>query len=236
VSGLRAVRHDGHEHEFEAAPGLPERLPSDETLLWQGGPDWKQLARERFHVRALALYFAVILALRAGFVIADGGSAGDAASAVLMLLPLVLAALGMMTLLAWLSARTTVYTITDRRVVMRVGIVLSLTFNLPLSRIESAGLKLTRDGHGNIPLLLAAPDRIALLHLWPHARPWRAARPEPMLCCIADAARVAGLLTEAWQAARSDAPQTTPAAIAQQADTPAPRARRTGRAPQLVTH
>jgi hypothetical protein len=46
--------------------------------------------------------------------------------------------------LAWLSARTTVYTITDKRVVMRIGIVLSLTFNLPLRQIESAGLKLHR--------------------------------------------------------------------------------------------
>lgn len=236
MSGLRAVRHDGHEHEFEAAPGLPERLPADETLLWQGGPDWRQLVRERFHLRGLALYFAVILALRAGFVIADGGSAADAVRAVLMLLPLVLAALGMITLLAWLSARTTVYTITDRRVVMRVGIVLSLTFNLPLNRIESAGLKLTRDGHGNIPLLLAAPDRIALLHLWPHARPWRAARPEPMLCCIADAARVAGLLTEAWQAAHRARLQPARAQTAQTADAAAPRARRTAGAPQLATH
>ena len=43
--------------------------------------------------------------------------------------------------MAWLSARNTVYTITDRRVVMRIGIVLTLTFNLPFKRIAAAGLQ-----------------------------------------------------------------------------------------------
>ena len=26
------------EHDFEPQPGLPEPLPRDETLLWQGAP------------------------------------------------------------------------------------------------------------------------------------------------------------------------------------------------------
>ena len=50
-----------HEHEFEAAPGLPEPLPRGERLLWQGRPDWRQLALHAFHVRKLAFYFAFML-------------------------------------------------------------------------------------------------------------------------------------------------------------------------------
>ena len=34
------------------------------------------------------------------------------------------------------AARTTLYTLTDRRVVMRIGIVLTVAYNLPLVRIE----------------------------------------------------------------------------------------------------
>ncbi len=201
MSRLKAVTHAGHEHEFEPEPGLPERLPSDERVLWQGSPDWTRMARERFHLPALSGYFAAILLLRAGFVMSSGGSAAEAAMAVAMLMPLVVFALGSLALLAWLSARTTVYTITDKRVVMRVGIVLSLTFNLPLRRIEAAGLKLHQNGHGNIPLTLAGKERIAILHLWPHARPWQVNRPEPMLCCVPDAAHVADVLRQAWTAA-----------------------------------
>lgn len=204
MSTLKAVPNTGHEHEFEPQLGLPERLPQDERVLWQGAPDWKRMARERFHLPALTGYFTAILILRAGFILSGEGSVGDAVMAVVMLLPLVVFALGSLALLAWLSARTTVYTITDKRVVMRVGIVLSLTFNLPLRRIESAGLKLHKDGHGNIPLTLGGSERIAVLHLWPHARPWRVTKPEPMLCCVPDAAHVAQVLQTAWTAAAGE--------------------------------
>ncbi|MEY3475503.1 MAG: hypothetical protein RL087_1961, partial [Pseudomonadota bacterium] len=30
-----------HEHEFEAAPGLPAPLPVGERILWQGAPQWR---------------------------------------------------------------------------------------------------------------------------------------------------------------------------------------------------
>ena len=40
-----------------------------------------------------------------------------------------------------------------------------------------------------------------MLHLWPHARPWRVSRPEPMLRCVPDAAGVAQLLSQAWSEA-----------------------------------
>jgi hypothetical protein len=190
-----------HEHEFEAAPGLPEPLPRGERLLWQGAPDWKRLALRTFHVRKVAIYFGVILALRAINVLADGGDVASALIAVAWLLPLVVFALGTLIALAWMTGRTAMYTITDRRVIMRIGIVLTLTFNLPLRRIASAGLRLDADGMGDIPLALAAGERIGWLHLWPHSRPWRWARAEPMLRSVADARHVAEILTQAWSVA-----------------------------------
>jgi len=44
-----------HEHEWEAAPGLPSTLPAGERIVWQGSPDWKQLAVHAFHVRKIAV-------------------------------------------------------------------------------------------------------------------------------------------------------------------------------------
>ncbi len=195
-----AHRHtsSGHEHEFEAQRGLPEALPADETLLWQGSPDWMRLARRAFHLRKLALYFAVMVGLRAAFVIGDGGSAVDAVRSTVWPLALAILALSLVALMAWLSARSTVYTLTDKRVVMRIGIVLTLTFNLPYKRIAAAGLHLEADGSGDLPLTLLAGDHIAWLHLWPHARPWKLARPEPMLRSVPDAQQVARVLSQAW--------------------------------------
>ena len=190
--------HHGHEHEFEPQRGLPEPLPADERILWQGSPDWRVLARTAFHVRKLAVYFGVILALRVAFVLADGGTLAEGAKAIALMLPLALLAIGIAAALAWLSSRTTVYTLTDKRVVMRIGIVLSLTFNLPLKRLATAGLRLHADGTGDIPLALTGTDTIAYLHLWPHARPWRVAKPEPMLRAVPAAAEVSSLLADAW--------------------------------------
>ncbi len=192
-----------HEHEFEAAHGLPEPLPAGERILWQGSPDWRALAVRALHVRTLAVYFALMLLWRVGTQLYDGAGAQAAALSVALLLPLSLLALGMLSLLAWLSSRTTVYTLTDKRLVMRIGIVLSVTFNLPLRMVESAALRPASGGTGDIALTLAAGERIAYLQLWPHARPWRVRRPEPMLRVVPDAERV-GQLLAATAAALAD--------------------------------
>lgn len=200
------------EHEFEAAHGLPEALPASERILWQGGPVFASMVERVFHVRTLAIYFAIILLARSATVWAQGGTAPAGVIAALWLLPAVLLALGNVVLLAWLTSRTTVYTITDRRVVMRVGIVLTVTFNLPFSRIESAAIQRGKGPTGDIALALAGPDRIAYLHLWPHVRPWRLKRTEPMLRSIEDVAGIGRLLADAWSQARGIALQDAVAA------------------------
>jgi len=192
------VQHTGHEHEFEPQHGLPERLPADERILWQGSPDFRKLARTAFHLRTLAIYFAAMLAIRAYTVLPEAGSLRD--SVVLMALPTVLAVLtlGTIAVLAWLACRTTVYTLTDRRVVMRVGVVLTLSFNLPLKSLRSADVKVIADGCGDIAMSLAGSDHIAYFHLWPHVRSWRLAHPEPTLRSVPDVKHVATLLSQAW--------------------------------------
>jgi hypothetical protein len=199
------------EHESEPVYGLPEELPPGEQVLWQGAPRWQSLAVRAFHARKLALYFGVLLAWRGAATLADGGSLGEAAVAVLWLVPLAVATLGIVALLAWWSCRTTVYTVTNRRVAMRIGIVLTITLNLPFRVIESVGLRSYRDGTGDLALSLSGKDKIALIHLWPHARPWRFARPEPMLRAIPEAERVGALLSQAMAAATGISAPAKPA-------------------------
>jgi hypothetical protein len=115
------------------------------------------------------------------------------------LAPLAAFAVGTLVTLAWLTARTTVYTITSRRVVMRIGIVLTVTYNLPLSCLGGAGLRVDARGRGDVPIRVAGRDRIAWLHLWPHVRPWHVSQPQPMLRSLTDARHAAQVLTRAWQ-------------------------------------
>ncbi len=187
----------GPEHEFEAERGLPQALPANERIVWQGAPAWRLMAREAMHTRMLSIYFAVLIVWRGVNVLANGGGAVDAAVAMTWLLPLAVMAIAALTLMGWLVARTSVYTITDKRVVMRIGVVLSITFNFPFSKISAAALRAKADGSGDITLSLADTDHIAYVHLWPHARPWKLAHTEPMLRALPDAQAVAQLLATA---------------------------------------
>jgi Bacterial PH domain len=185
------------EHEFEAVHGLPAALPAGENIIWQGSPDVSSFARNAFHIRALTGYFALLLMLRGAFAVADGASYGEALRSAAPLFALAVVGLGLVWLLAYLASRAAVYTLTDRRIVMRIGIVLSVTFNLPLTTLTAAGLKINSDGTGDIPLSLKSEFNIAYLHLWPHARPWQIRHTQPMLRSIANVERVAALLTKA---------------------------------------
>ena len=194
--------YEAPEHEFEAVHGLPAALPAGENIIWQGSPDVSSFARNAFHIRALAGYFALLLILRGIFAIADGATYIEALRSVAPLFALALIGLGLVWLLAYLASRSAVYTLTDRRIVMRIGIVLSVTFNLPLKTLTAAGLKVNSDGTGDIPLSLQSEFNIAYLHLWPHARPWQLRHTQPMLRSIANVERVATLLTKATLAAQ----------------------------------
>ena len=190
--------YESAEHECEAALGLPEPLPAGETILWQGSPSWTAMAKHVFRLQWLAVYFAVIVVLQVFSVAGSEGGIVAGWSSVALAVFLALIGLLLIGLMAYWSATTTMYTLTNRRIVMRVGIVLTVTFNLPYKSLKSADLKLYKDGTGDIPMQIGTEDKIAFFHLWPHVRPWRLANPEPMMRCIPDAKQVATLLTEAW--------------------------------------
>ena len=186
------------EHEFEAQYGLPEKLPEGERILWQGAPDWKVLARRVFHVNKAAVYFALMLAWRFASAWSDTQSVTAAFGSLTWLVPFFALGVGLLLVMGWWSARSTAYTLTDKRIVMRIGIVLTVTYNLPLSRIESADLHKAGAGCQDIALTLERGTRIAWLHLWPHVRPWRVTQTQPMLRALADAQAVSALLATAW--------------------------------------
>lgn len=193
------AQHDAKHDDFNFASvrELPEKMPDGERILWQGAPRWTSLFRRAFHGRTIALYFAALIASR-GVAVAIGGAAfGEVLMSMVYLLPLAAVGLGLMALVAWLSARATWYTVTNKRVLMRVGVVLEITFNFPFAVIDSAGLRQHAEGTGDIPLLFKDGNSIAYLHLWPHARPGQFRRTQPMLRSIDEPQAVASLLANA---------------------------------------
>ena len=188
----------GHDdYAIEPVRGLPELLPPGENMLWQGGPSFWEIAKNVFHVRAVAVYFAVLILWRVSAHLSVSHKISEAALAGVSLLPIALLGLSLLALLAWLCSRTTVYTITDKRVVMRIGVALPTTINIPFKVVHSGGVRLHNSGCGDIPLALTAAAHVPYATLWPHARPWRLNHAEPMLRGVPDGLSVAKLLSNA---------------------------------------
>ena len=211
------------EHDFEPLPGLPEELPDGEVVLWQGAPDWRTYAYRGLHIRALTPYFLMLLIWNGAVLVGDGLGVGDIALSLASLAGAAIFAIGLMSLFAWITARTTVYTITNRRVVLRFGIALPIIINLPFRMIDSVDIKLLSDGTGDIPMKINARERLAYLVLWPHAKPFALNRAEPMLRAVPDANNAARILAQALVAsgamagsapARTAMPQTNTATAA----------------------
>ncbi len=185
------------EYEEEPIRGLPGYLPAGEQIVWQGEPQWRALSRRVFHTHKVALYFGVLMLASAAQRITAGQSLPEIAGSVAWQFALGAVSVGILTLLAWLYARSTVYTITNRRIVMRFGVALPMMVNIPWDRIESAAFRSFADGNGDIALTPTAKGRVSYWTIWPHARPWRFSPVQPSLRGIDDAARVAELISGA---------------------------------------
>jgi hypothetical protein len=188
--------------------GLPSRPPAGERVLWQGSPVWPSLARRAFHVRLIAAYFAVLLAYAAVHGLMIGYGAGQVASSTAKFAAFAAVPVALTLLYAWRVGATTVYTITNRRVAIRMGVALPMTLNVPFTRVDGAAVHRAADGTGDLTLQLARGNRLSYLILWPHARPWRLLKAQPMLRAIPHPERVGQVLARALAAS---AEQTVPA-------------------------
>ncbi len=193
------------QHEYEPVPGLPERLPDGERILWQGRPSQRRIATDVLKARWVAFYFGVLIvwAIAAGWSDGQSNSALVFSAGVLCILAAIL--LGLIELYAWAVTRTTLYTVTDRRLVMRVGVGSSITMNLPFARIASAAMVERKDGTGDIVFEAADGVRLSWFHLWPHVRPRHYSKPQAALRCISGVSAVAALIVDELRAAHATA-------------------------------
>lgn len=196
----QADAHGHDDFEMEPVPGLPGHLPDGETLVWQGKPHWWGIALRVFHIRKVFVYFCLLISWRGITAIYDGEEGGAALAGMLNFTGASIAGLVLLAVLAKLYARTTIYTITSKRVVIRFGVALSMAVNFPFAKVSGAALRTCPDGTGDIPLTTLGRDKIAYLHLWPFARPGRYRQPEPMLRAVKEPERVAELLSKALEA------------------------------------
>ena len=168
------------EYEDEPIPGLPGRLPPGEAIIWQGTPDWRGVARGVFHTRAVAVWFVFVASL--AFV-----AGGTGLSGALVTLGAALLGLGVLAVLARVQAKSTIYTLTNKRVVMRFGVALPKCVNVPLALVGTADVKPAGAGMVDVSLTPTVRFPLAYLQMWPHVRPWKIGSPQPMLRSVPEA-------------------------------------------------
>src|SRR6056297_3146742 len=126
--------HANNEYDHEPIRGLPEELPAGEEILCQAEPDWWSMARRTFHAVQVGVYFALLIAAHQVYHYSQDGGVAEGLTSLSWHLGLAALGLGILCGLGVLYARTTVYTLTNRRVVLRFGVALPMMINLPLER------------------------------------------------------------------------------------------------------
>ena len=191
------MSHD--DFEIEPVEGLPELPPEGEVVLWQGRPDWWALTWEALSLPWVIGYFALLAMWRFVSVV-DQMPLGQAIGAAVPHLILGAVVAAMLMAVGWVQARASMYTVTNRRIAMRIGAALTLTLNLPSTQIGNAMLHLRKRGTGTIAFDTLGDTRLGYLVCWPHVRPWHMSNTQPALRCIPDAERVATLIADAAEA------------------------------------
>ena len=187
------MSHD--DFKFEPVRGLPEALPEGEHILWQGSPAPLRLARDALGLTWVAGYFAVLTVWRVG-VSSTYVSFGEALAHGIPFIVVGMLSCLLIFGLAYMQARSAVYTLTNKRVCMRIGAAL----NLPYTQIGNAGLDVKKSGHGSLAFELIGDTRFSYLMTWPHVKPWQMSKTQPSFRSIADVAKVAEIFSDAAEA------------------------------------
>jgi hypothetical protein len=203
-----------NEYEFEPVPGLPESLPEGEQILWQGAPDWRSLAIHVFHARAAALYFALLIGAHLGAQLMAGAQLSAILAGAGWQLALSALTVGILTLMGYLYGRSSMYTLTNRRLVLRTGVAVPMMINLPLDQLAAADLRQYRDGSGDLALTPQPGVRLSYWALWPSVRPWHFSQVRPSLRCLAQPEAAARVLADAVGARSAGVLRAAPPPVA----------------------
>ena len=183
------IDHAALENDGPKAFGDRMGTPApNEKVLWKGRPNLGLLARTAFHTRTLGLYMAALIIIA----LVSGRTEAAIVAAVLGT-----ALLAILYTLAWLCTRSTLYILTDARLIMRIGMAIETRINIPLKQVTAAHFRPRSKGHGDIAFELAGDRILGAVLLWPHMRPWHYNRPQPMLRAVPNAEALAQKIAEA---------------------------------------
>ena len=205
----------------ERRAGLTDPLPAGETILWQSSPETRRMGESIFHYKWMALYVAGAMVLALWGERQSGTPFGQAFAMVLLAIPLAVIGFALLELLGRLTARAATYTLTNRRLIFRIGVALDMTISVPLSAVTNASVRHGKGPCGDIALTVKDTGGVGYLAMWPHVRPWHISAPQPMLRALPDVEAAAAIIGDTLAAFNAGGRVRT--AALDTAPAPAPR-------------
>jgi hypothetical protein len=146
------------------------------------------------YLKYIAFYLVALIAARTGYLVVAGEPVATWSG---MLIWQMLASAFVMLLIVGLAAvysRTTRYSLTNERLIIKTGAAITIHINLPLQQIIGADLREYSDDTGDITLQVSQADKLYWLLMWPNVRSWWVRPLRPVLRGLKDAPTVAHLL------------------------------------------
>tara|TARA_B000000609_G_scaffold157632_1_gene152676 strand:+ start:919 stop:1557 length:639 start_codon:yes stop_codon:yes gene_type:complete len=182
-----------YKSKFEAPKNILDAIPNGESILWKGRPSLWGFSWNLFGLKWITLYLSML-----SIVSVARFFASDFYTAFYVdFLPFFLSGIFASIILIGLAATqtySTVYIITENRVIIKTGAALSFLISMPFKKIKEVNLQKRGASIGTISFELLSEKRVPYISCWPSVRPWKFKRTQPAFSCIGSVDEVATIL------------------------------------------
>ena len=179
--------------KFETPKNILDAIPNGESILWKGRPSLWGFSWNLFGLKWITLYLSIL-----SIVSVARFFASDFYTAFYVdFLPFFLSGIFASIILIGLAATqtySTVYIITENRVIIKTGAALSFLISMPFKKIKEVNLQKRGASIGTISFELLSEKRVPYISCWPSVRPWKFKRTQPAFSCIGSVDEVATIL------------------------------------------
>jgi len=179
--------------KFEAPKNILDAIPDGESILWKGKPSLWGFSWNLFGLKWITFYLSILSVVSiARFFASDFHTAFY-----IDFLPFFLSGIFASIILiglAAIQAYSTVYIITENRVIIKTGAALSFLISMPFKKIKEVNLQKRGASIGTISFELFSKKRVPYISCWPSVRPWKFKKTQPAFSCVRSVEEVATIL------------------------------------------
>ena len=179
--------------KFEAPKNILDAIPHGESILWKGRPSLWGFSWNLFGLKWIALYLSMLSIVSVARFFASDFYTAFYVDFLPFFLSGIFASIILIGLAA-IQAYSTVYIITENRVIIKTGAALSFLISMPFKKIKEVNLQKRGASIGTISFELFSKKRVPYISCWPSVRPWKFKKTQPAFSCVRSVNEVATIL------------------------------------------